>query len=45
MEELTNTYFCTVNVEGALIEAGERFNFTEVRFKMSEINNHSSGMI
>lgn len=45
MEELTDTIFCTVNVEGALISEEERFNFTDVKFKMSDITNHSSGMI
>ena len=45
LEELTDIIFCTVNVEGALVPEEERFNFTDVKFKMSDITNHSSGMI
>jgi len=45
MEELSETMFCTVNVEGALVPEEERFNFTDIKFKMSDITNHSSGMI
>jgi len=45
MEELTNTFFCTVNVDGPLIEETDRFNYTDVKFKMTEITDHSSGMI
>lgn len=37
MEELTNTFFCTVNVDGALMNEEDGKNYTEVKFKMSEI--------
>ena len=45
MPELTNTFFCTVNVDGPLIEEADRYNYTEVAFKMTEMTNHSSAML
>jgi len=45
LPELTNTIHCFVNVAGEIIEAGSMNNFTDVKFKMTEISNHSTAQL
>jgi hypothetical protein len=45
LPEFRKTYPCTVNVQGTLVEEWKATNFTDVKFKMTDVSNHSEAMM